>query len=62
MSGAEAPVRYCAAANEPSSSRAVLSFSVRWATSSRRESTRLRCCAVFSLVALYFSVAASAWW
>ncbi len=60
MSGAEAPVRYCAAANVPSSSRAVLSFSVRFATSSSRVSTCLRCLVVFSLAALYFPVAVSA--
>ena len=60
MSGAAAPVRYWAAANEPSSWRASLSFWVRLATSSRSVSTSLRCFAVFSLAALYFWVADSA--
>ncbi len=59
-SGAETPVRYCPAANEPSHSRAELGRCARSVTSSRRLSTRLRGLAARSLVALYFSVADSA--
>lgn len=57
-----APVRYWAAAKVPSSWRALLSFSVRCATSSSRSPTRFCCLVVRSLAALYFSVATPAWW
>ncbi len=54
------PERYCAAAYEPSASRAVLSRSVLRAASSRRSSTDLAVAAAFSLAPLYCSVATSA--
>lgn len=60
--GSRAPVRYCAAAAEPSASRWVLSRSVLRAASSRREPSFFSALSAFSLAPLYFSVAFSASW